>query len=66
MENEMKNSYTYTDERKQKVSFTKTNDKYLIQFNYGADRVQIPKSVLTYILLNLEKELVNEGNTTTA
>ncbi len=60
----MKPEYTWTDDRKQRLTITRVASDYLITFGNGDKRVQIPKERLTYILLNLEKELLPYDSST--
>lgn len=53
----MKKQFTYTDNRKQKMTIVKVAEDYLFSFGATGHRVQIPKTQLEYILKHLDEEL---------
>lgn len=57
----MKKQFTYTDNRKQKLTIVKVADDYLFSFGATGYRVQIPKERLDYILNHLDEELVSDA-----
>lgn len=57
----MKKQFTYTDNRKQKLTVVKVADDYLFSFGATGNRVQIPKAQLEYILKHLDEELTNDA-----